>query len=399
MNMNSRLKTLVVIDNLYTGGVATSLYNFLYFTHERMDIHLLVFDEESIDITKIPEDIKIVTPSKYLHILGKNHSKIKQESRFLMFCRLLMIFIAKIKNGVVSRKLLWPFVEKVQGYDLAIAYAQDDSYKSISKGCIDFVVKKVEASHKSVIVHCDYKNFGGFNNRQINMFDKLNTVICVSESCKNSFVECFPELSCKTIVCENFTKVESVRKLAKNGICYPRDTVNFVSVCRLSEEKGLYRTVKVFAELYKIGVENFTWTIVGDGPEYERLKKIIDEEQLGSKINIVGNKNNPYIYIINASCFLLPSFHEAAPMVFGEASSLGVPILSTETCSALELVQDRKIGLVVPNSFDGLLNGIREFITNPQCISIDTMSELELNKNALAQLEKYVRLIKAATNV
>ena len=86
-------------------------------------------------------------------------------------------------------------------------------------------------------------------------------------------------------------------------------------------------------------------------------------------------------------------------MVFGEASSLGVPILSTETCSALELVQDRKIGLVVPNSFDGLLNGIREFITNPQCISIDTMSELELNKNALAQLEKYVRLIKAATNV
>lgn len=84
--MNSRLKTLVVIDNLYTGGVATSLYNFLYFTHERMDIHLLVFDEESIDITKIPEDIKIVTPSKYLHILGKNHSKII----FSIYNRLLL---------------------------------------------------------------------------------------------------------------------------------------------------------------------------------------------------------------------------------------------------------------------------------------------------------------------
>lgn len=391
--MNSRVKTLVVIDNLYTGGVATSLYNFLYFAHEQMDIHLLVFDEESIDTTNIPEDIKIVTPSKYLHILGKNHLRIKQESLFLMFYRLLMIFLAKIINGVVARKFLWRFVERLQGYDLAIAYAQDDSYKSISKGCIDFVVKKVAANHKSAIVHCDYKNFGGYDYRQLNMFDKLNTIICVSESCKKSFVECFPELSSKTIVCENFTKVDFIRNLAENGICYPTDTVNFVSVCRLSEVKGLYRTVKVFGKLFNSGVEDFTWTIVGDGPEYGNLIKIIEEEHLSSKITLVGNKKNPYPYIINASCFLLPSFHEAAPMVFGEASCLGVPILSTETCSALELVQNRNIGLVVPNNFDGLLNGVRKIITDPQCIEIDTMSELELNKNALTQLEQFIQLI------
>lgn len=397
--MESRLKTIVVIDNLYTGGVATSLYNFLYFAHELMDIHLLVFDEESIDIAQIPKDVCVITPSKYLHILGKNHSRIKKESSFLMICRLIMIFIARTINGVVSRKLLWLFVERLRGYDLAIAYAQDDSYKSMSKGCIDFVVKKVEAKHKSVIIHCDYKNFGGSDSRQVIMFDKLNTIICVSESCKKSFVDCFPQLSSKTIVCENFTKVNSIRKLAENGICYSTDTVNFVSVCRLSEVKGLYRTVKAFAELYKNGVTGFTWTIVGEGPEYESLKKMIEEEQLSSKITLVGNKSNPYPYIINASCFLLPSFHEAAPMVFGEASCLGIPVLTTETCSALELVQERKIGLVVPNSFDGLLNGIRKFISNPQCIEIDAMSELELNKNALAQLSVFVRSIKIANNV
>ena len=31
-------------------------------------------------------------------------------------------------------------------------------------------------------------------------------------------------------------------------------------------------------------------------------------------------------------------------MVYGEAASLGVPVLSTETCSAIELVQEREIG-------------------------------------------------------
>ena len=40
--MVRKIKTLVVIDNLYTGGVATSLYNYLYFAHELMDIHLLI---------------------------------------------------------------------------------------------------------------------------------------------------------------------------------------------------------------------------------------------------------------------------------------------------------------------------------------------------------------------
>lgn len=129
--MVRKIKTLVVIDNLYTGGVATSLYNYLYFAHELMDIHLLVFDKDSIDKTKVPDNVEIVTPDKGLHILGKNHSRIKQESFLMMLYRLIMIFLARNINGVVSRMVLWPFVKRQSGYDIAIAYAQDDSYKSI----------------------------------------------------------------------------------------------------------------------------------------------------------------------------------------------------------------------------------------------------------------------------
>ena len=32
-----RLKTLIVIDNLKTGGVASSLYNYLAYVHDKMD--------------------------------------------------------------------------------------------------------------------------------------------------------------------------------------------------------------------------------------------------------------------------------------------------------------------------------------------------------------------------
>lgn len=391
--MNNKLKTLVVIDNLYTGGVATSLYNFLYFAHELLDIHLLVFNEDSIDRTKVPNNVEVKIPCKSLHILGKKHSDIKQESLLLTFFRLIMIFIARISNGVIARKLLWPFIRQQEEFDIAIAYAQDDSYKSISKGCIDYVANKVLARHKSVIVHCDYKNFGGYDSRQIYMFNKLNTIICVSESCRKSFVECFPILSSKTIVCENFTKINTICEMAGTGIYYPPEFVNFVSVCRLSKEKGLYRTIKAFGELYRNGITDFTWTIVGEGPEYENLMELIKKEQLSAKILLVGNKDNPYPYIVNASCFLLPSIHEAAPMVWGESACLGVPVLSTETCSAIELVQDRKIGIVVPNSYDGLLKGLEQIIINPLYIHNININKSEINKYAFNQLNSYIKSI------
>lgn len=389
----NRLKTLIVIDNLHTGGVATSLYNFLYFVHSTLDIHLMVFNEESIDKTKIPDNVKVLTPCRLLHVLGKNHSEIKKESFALMIFRLVMIFIARYVNGVVSRNLLWPFIPKIGEYDLAIAYAQDDRYKSISKGCIDYIVKKVNVRHRVVIVHCDYKNFGGYDSRQIKMFDRLDNILCVSQSCVSSFVECFPELKHKTIALENFTNFNEIRQKAGEGIEYPKDKVNFVSICRLSSVKGLYRTIKAFAKIYKSGITNFTWTIVGDGPEYTLLNNLVEEENLTSLISFVGNKDNPYPYLKNASCFLLPSIHEAAPMVFGEAASLGIPIISTETCSAIELVQKRGYGLVVSNNDEGILKGLRKFILDRDFKINIAIDNIDINKWANNQFIDFIRLV------
>lgn len=389
-----RIKTLIVIDNLHTGGVATSLYNYLYFTRELLDISLLVFNEETIDYTKIPKEVLILRPSKCLHILGKNHSEIKQESLIMTILRLIMILIARVINGVFSRNFLWPFVDRIKEYELAIAYAQDDSYHAISKGCIDFIVKKVTAKHRSAMVHCDYRHFGGYAPKQAKMFSKLDSIICVSESCRYSFIDCFPALANKTFACENFTNKEEIIRLAGTGMSYPKGLVNFVSVCRLSRVKGLSRAIKAFGELYRGGYNNFLWTIVGGGTEYDNLKKLIVEENLTGRILLVGNKDNPYFYIKNASCFLLPSFHEAAPMVFTEAAYLGVPVLTTNTCSAKELVERRSIGIVVDNNYEGIKDGLKKILTNPYELSSILSGYMEGNQNAAVQLTEFINSIK-----
>lgn len=362
-----RLKTLIVIDNLKTGGVASSLYNYLAYVHDKMDCHLLTFDEDSIDKDKIPNNVKIIKTQSFLHILGKTQREIQRDSKFFALGRVIYTGLSKVKSGEFARRFYWPFIHNVGDYDLAIAYAQDDAWKSLSKGCNEFVVKKVNAKFTAVMIHCDYRNFGGYNANQEKAYSQLDAIICVSESCKKSFIQCFPTLENKVITCENFINVADVQQKALEAIEYNKGIFNFVSVCRISTVKGLERTVNAFTCLKSNGVLNYTWTIVGDGPLRGKLESMVKIAGLENRIRFVGNKENPYPYIKNADAFLLPSLHEAAPMVFGESAALGVPIVCSDTCSAQELVSQRGLGIVFDNNekslYDTLYNILKQNVT------------------------------------
>lgn len=374
-------KVLIVIDNLNTGGVATSFYNFLSEMCTEAEFDILVFNENSIDADKIPSNVNIINTQKILHILGKTHKEITLESKYLSFIQLILKVISRMINGFWARKLLMPFIKDVGDYDVAIAYSQDDAWKNLSKGCIDFVLYKCNAKLKSTIIHCDYKRFGGYDLKQVRQYDGLNRIICVSESCKESFIECFPSLSNKTVVCENFINVEDiVIRSMSNPVAYSPNTVNFVTVCRISKEKGLCRTVNAFSDIEKKGFKNYKWMIVGDGPEKKELEKIIKDRGLSNRIVLAGNKKNPYPYIKNATFFLLTSENEAAPMVFGESAVLGVPIITTKTCSAVELVEKRNLGWVVENSQTGIETGIENALLGKynefKAINIENLNDI-----------------------
>lgn len=385
-------KTLIVIDNLNTGGVATSLYNYLKYTQDYLDCDLLVFNDESIESSKVPIGINILKSQHILHILGKNRNELSKESIVLNIFRNILFVLSRLLNGVYARKLLFPFIDKIGNYEFALAYAQDDSWNSLSKGCVDFVIEKVDAKHKSMMVHCDYSNFGGFHINQLKQFNRLDSIICVSKSCRNSFLKCFPSLRERVFACENFTNVDLIIKSLNNVIKYPSDRINFVSVCRISEVKGLDRAVEAFKNAYNRGLSNFTWTIVGDGPQMPILKKMVDDYELSDKVFFVGNQNPPYNYIKNASYFLLPSRHEAAPMVFGECAVLSVPIITTRTCSAEELVSSRNFGVVVENTKEGIENIIVSILEN-QTINYDISAITDINKDARVQFEDFLRFV------
>ena len=225
------------------------------------------------------------------------------------------------------------------------------------------------------------------------MLSRLDYINCVSESCKKSFIDKFPTLQSKCIVIENFIDYKKVVELSNE---YETEFANddyFVSACRLSSVKGLDRTIRVLGELNKEREINCKWVIVGDGPERENLQVSIDECGLKNIVFLIGEKENPYPYIKKARAFLLPSYHEAAPMVYGESAALGVPIVSTDTCSAAELVKDRNIGIVVDNNEAGIKRGLNEIIDGT--VESNRIGVEEINKIAESQLKNlYIELCK-----
>lgn len=117
---------------------------------------------------------------------------------------------------------------------------------------------------------------------------------------------------------------------------------------------------------------NLRWHIIGGdintAPiEFQNLMK---EYNLEEYIIFHGNQNNPYRFMRNADLLLIPSYHEAAPMVYEEARCLNLPILTTRTLSADELVSSNEIGMVCENSDDAIESALRNVLTQPDMLEV-----------------------------
>lgn len=385
------MRVLIVLDNIHTGGISKSLLNFLPFISKYAECDMLVFKRTDFKEISIPKNVKIVNTNERLNVLGMSQSEMMRYSKRGAVLRTFLVILSRLINGNFSRKILFSSMKQLGQYDLAISYSQDVGWNTISTGCNQFVLEKVNAKKKIAYVHCDYEKFGGYDSRQEKEYGKFDKIVCVSNGCKNSFVRMFPKLENKCYVCENFININEINEKISHGcINYNKEHINFVTVCRLSEEKGIIRTIDILERLKKEQNSQFKWTIVGDGPDKVKINQLINEKGLSNDIDLVGKKNNPFVYIKNADFFLLPSFHEAAPMVYGEAISLGVPVVTTNTISAKELIEERDYGIVCENSEEGIYSTLKNIFDGNIKLRKMKIKNNEINKFASEELKELI---------
>ncbi len=184
---------------------------------------------------------------------------------------------------------------------------------------------------------------GLFSETQIQLakevFSKSSTNIAVSNEFKQLLVNKF-NLKFKYI--PNIVNVDFFAPVAKSDI----DTFRFINVALLDDNKNQKMLIKSFSKVLKN--KNITLTIVGDGPEYQSLKNLINELKMQKQITLYGRANREEVKALlqQSDAFVLSSQFETFGVVVIEAMACGLPVVATKCAGPESIVQDERIGLL-----------------------------------------------------
>ena len=107
-------------------------------------------------------------------------------------------------------------------------------------------------------------------------------------------------------------------------------------------------------------------TIVGDGSEKNRLKRLIKTCRLENQITMTGwvDQNETRQFYSQADLFCFPSIREFGGAVVLEAQAHGLPCLVTNHGGISEYVEDQKTGYKInASSYQDMVNGFSKKIT------------------------------------
>lgn len=268
--------------------------------------------------------------------------------------------------------------------------------RKYSGGCNDYVLMKSSASKKIAWIHNEPNELGMTYSYSKNMYKDFDNIVHVSNETKKKFDKIIPEFSQKSVVVNNMIDEQRISRLSNEFNPYKEDrNLKIVTVARIdNNQKRIDRIIESCRRLNEDNITNFSWSIIGDGPDLEFLIKEAHSKGVGNVLNFLGSKSNPYPYIKNADILVMSSHHEAYSMVLLEAVALKTPILCTDYASAHEIVKDGVNGILVDNSTEGVYCGLKRIIEDPAIVSNLKNKMKNLKSNNEIVLDQFYSVIE-----
>jgi len=144
----------------------------------------------------------------------------------------------------------------------------------------------------------------------------------------------------------------------------PRDDVEVLFVGSLIDRKGLHDLLNALAD------PDFTrvrLTVVGDGPNKERLKAMAQRLGLAERIEWMGIVPPAEVARLTRTCDILclPSYMEGRPNVVNEAMASGVPVIVTRIGGVPDMVKEGETALLfTPGDIEGLRQCLRPLVND-----------------------------------
>ena len=197
------------------------------------------------------------------------------------------------------------------------------------------------------------------------------------------------------------------RKIFTPDLNLPRKNI-FLSIGRIQEQKRQLETIKFLNNFRKVD-SNFLCYFIGgpsgkSGDDYlAELKESVKEFNLESHVEFLGNLPQTKIKdFMNKSKLLIhTSQYETFGLVAIEANSMGVPILSINTGSLIEIIENNKNGYFAEDFMDNNANNfVKELLNDDdyfnyvmnQCIQKSAKYNWKVTADSLLKTYQDVKL-------
>ena len=386
-------KLLIVNNNMKVGGVQKSLCNLLWsLDPQEYQVTLLLFAKDGAYLDELPDTVRVIEETGAFRLFGKSQD---EYGRWDGLKRGFLAAVTRLfGRDAAVRLLLWRQPKPVEQYDCAMAFLNNGPGKTFYGGAQDYVLHRTNAARKVVFLHSDYQRSGSHFPANDRMMARFDTIAACSEGCRRAFVAALPELANRCVAVRNCHRYDEIRALAEQDLVhYDQPGLHAVTVARMTPRKGLDRAIRAVAAAKAAGTP-ITLHIVGDGPQWDNLQTLTRALDVTEAVVFHGQQENPYPYIKQADLMLLPSIHEAAPMVIEEARCLGVPVLSTEIISTKEMVTEPQAGWVCDNSQEAFVRLVCRVAADREALATAKRRVAETpmdNREALIQFAAVVQ--------
>lgn len=335
-------KILFVIHDLHHGGAEKVLVNLVNnMDKNKFDITVMALFGGGVNEQFLTKDVRLIICHK---------KAVRGNSRIMKLFSPQFLFSHYVKDK----------------YDIIVSYLEGPSARIVS-GCSDERTRLISWIH--VEQHDRATACKAFRNYKeaLECYRRFDCTVCVSEYVKKDFQSIFPVKN-PVYVLYNTNETDQIRELAKepaDDTLFKQDEIKLVGVGKLMPNKGFDKLARIHARLTREGYKVHTY-ILGEGPERNKIEKIVDENGCADTFTLLGYRTNPYKYLAKCDIFVCSSVAEGFSTAATEALILGVPVVTTRVSGMEEMLgKNNEFGIVVDGTDENkLYDGLKVMISS-----------------------------------
>lgn len=357
----SNKKILIRIGSLRHGGAEKVLVTFLKnLPKDKYEIDLLLNLYSGKYLAEVPDWINVFYLNKGEMITTNKIQDIPKKAYRVLYQKLLKKF----------PKILYSKILKNKQYDVEFA--------AIHGMRDDILNSPIKSSKKIVWIHNDLRktHFHNYTDEEIRKFFGFDKIMVISEHIEKDFQNLAQNEDEKSKIARIYNPLDTEEILFKSEVGSRKSEVSlsfgeglrerlFVSVGTVFPQKGFDRLLKVHKKLLDEGFKHRV-QIIGDGYDFENIKNLKTELGVDETAEMLGFTENPYPFFKAADFYILSSRYEGFPTVLFEAITLKKNIIATDVSGVKEMLENGKLGLIVENSEEGIYEGMKKALTNPE---------------------------------